>query len=263
MASGVWAEISISGSAWPATGHDGAVIEQQTVAVAQRHGLFEIEQEFGALLAGEHDAPAGAVAGVEHDAVGGGACVPVGRPLDLRYPQHATRLVHILAFTAAPSLWHEGRAKGTSPIRHGAFMQPFRLAVISALLMLALAPARAAEPTGLWLTQKGDARIHVTRCGNAMCGTVVWIKDAIDARTGRPPLDERNPDPAKRNRRIVGMRIFAMAPDGRGNWAGGIYNSDDGQTYAGQLALREGDELEVRGCAGALCGAEFWHKLEP
>jgi uncharacterized protein (DUF2147 family) len=140
-------------------------------------------------------------------------------------------------------------------------MQPFRLAVILALLTLALAPAGAAEPTGIWLTQKADARIHVARCGKAMCGTIVWIKDAIDPQTGRPPIDDMNPDPAKRNHKILGLRIFAMAPDGQGNWAGGIYNSDDGQTYAGKLILRGANEMQVNGCAGVLCGGELWRRV--
>ncbi len=140
-------------------------------------------------------------------------------------------------------------------------MQPFRIAVISAVLMLALAPARAAEPTGIWLTQKADARIHVTRCGKTLCGTIVWIKDAIDAQSGRPPVDDKNPNPAKRNRRIVGLRIFAMNADGQGNWVGGIYNSDDGQTYAGKLVLRGADQLQVNGCAGVICGAETWRRV--
>ena len=140
-------------------------------------------------------------------------------------------------------------------------MRPLRTAALIAAFLLGFAPAKAAEPTGTWLTQKGDARIRVARCGNAMCGTVVWIKDAIDPATGKPPVDDKNPDAAKRNRKILGMRIFAMAPDGQGSWAGGIYNSDDGQTYAGKLVLRGPDELQVNGCAGALCGGEAWHRV--
>jgi uncharacterized protein (DUF2147 family) len=94
-----------------------------------------------------------------------------------------------------------------------------------------------------------------------MCGTIIWIKDAIDPATGKPPVDDKNPDPAKRNRKIVGLRIFAMAPDGQGNWAGPIYNSDDGQNYAGKLVPRGADQLQVNGCAGALCGGELWTRV--
>ena len=141
-------------------------------------------------------------------------------------------------------------------------MQTFRAATLAALLCAFTPfPVHAAEPTGTWLTQKGDAHIRVAHCGRALCGTVVWLKDAVDPATGKPPVDERNPDPGKRGRRILGLRIFAMAPDGQGAWAGSIYNSDDGQTYAGKLLWHSADRLEVQGCAGVICGGEMWQRV--
>jgi uncharacterized protein (DUF2147 family) len=133
------------------------------------------------------------------------------------------------------------------------------ISLAAALLMIGVtAPARAAEPTGTWLTQRSDAQIRVARCGPSMCGTVVWLRNEVDARTGQPPVDSRNPNPSMRNRKILGLRIFAMASDGNGGWAGGIYNAEDGQTYAGRLVLRDPYRLEVHGCAGPLCGSETW-----
>ena len=140
-------------------------------------------------------------------------------------------------------------------------MRPFRAAVLIAAFLFGTVSAQAAEPTGTWLTQKGDARIHVARCGNAMCGTVIWIKDAIDPTTGKPPVDDQNPDPTKRSRKIVGIRIFSMTKDANGIWAGGIYNSDDGKTYAGKLLLQGENQLQVNGCTGALCGGELWSRV--
>jgi len=140
-------------------------------------------------------------------------------------------------------------------------MHPFRAtATVVFVLAVTLGFASAAEPTGTWLTQNADAHIHIAHCGKALCGTVVWLKEAIDPATGKPPVDAKNPDPGKRNRRIIGLRIFAMTADGQGDWSGAIYNSDDGQTYAGKLVLR-GTQLEVHGCAGALCGSETWRKV--
>ena len=139
-------------------------------------------------------------------------------------------------------------------------MRPLRTAALIAAILLGIASAQAAEPTGTWLTQKGDARIHVARCGNELCATIVWTKDVIDPATGKPPVDDMNPDPAKRNRKIVGMRIFSMVKDANGIWSGGIYNSDDGKTYAGKLLPVGDDQLQVNGCAGALCGGELWSR---
>ena len=135
-----------------------------------------------------------------------------------------------------------------------------RIAVVIVALMLALAaaPARAEELIGTWLTQQGDAHIRVAKCGKALCGTIAWLRDAIDAQTGQPPADVKNPNANLRSRKILGIRIFAMEQDATGSWAGGIYNSDDGQTYQGRLAPRGDNQLEVQGCAGALCGSEIW-----
>jgi uncharacterized protein (DUF2147 family) len=140
-------------------------------------------------------------------------------------------------------------------------MHPFRAAAIAVLILGFVPAAEAAEPTGLWLTEKGDAHIRIAHCGQALCGTVVWLKDAVDPDTGKPPIDDKNPDPRKRGRRILGIRIFAMTPDGQGNWAGGIYNSDDGQSDAGKLLWHSADKLEVQGCAGVICGGEMWRRV--
>jgi uncharacterized protein (DUF2147 family) len=136
-----------------------------------------------------------------------------------------------------------------------------RLVTATAIACLPLsAPALADQPTGTWLTQNGDARIRVAPCGKSICGTVVWLRDPIDPATGQPHADSKNPDPAKRSRKVVGLRIFSMAPSPEGGWSGPIYNSDDGKTYAGKVFLRGPTQLEVGGCAGALCGSEMWSR---
>jgi uncharacterized protein (DUF2147 family) len=141
------------------------------------------------------------------------------------------------------------------------FLRRAAAIILASLFAAAIQQANAAEPTGTWLTQQGDAHIRVTKCGAAMCGTITWLKDAVDSATGQPPVDSRNPNPALRNRKVLGIRIFAMAPDGSGNYAGTIYNTDDGQTYQAKLMLRGAEQLEVQGCAGPLCGSEIWSKV--
>jgi uncharacterized protein (DUF2147 family) len=124
------------------------------------------------------------------------------------------------------------------------------------------APAHAADPTGLWLTGAGDARIRVARCGAGMCGTIVWLKDPIDRATGKPQRDDKNTDPGKQSRPILGLQIFSMAPNETGKWSGRIYNADDGKTYAASIALDNPSALKVTGCVGALCGSETWTRVE-
>jgi len=144
-------------------------------------------------------------------------------------------------------------------------ISPFRLTALALFAWsaaLATSPARAEEYVGTWLTQQADAHIRVAKCGKALCGTVTWLKDAVDAKTGKPPVDDKNPDPAKRTRKILGIQIFSMEQDATGSWKGGIYNSDDGKTYEGRLSAHGEDELEVQGCSGSLCGSETWTRTK-
>jgi uncharacterized protein (DUF2147 family) len=137
-----------------------------------------------------------------------------------------------------------------------------RAAALVVPLILMTTAASAEEMIGTWLTQQGDARIRVAKCGAALCGTVAWLRDAVDA-TGKPPIDSKNPNPTLRSRKVLGIRIFEMQQDAMGSWTGGIYNADDGQTYRGRLAPRGENELEVQGCSGSLCGSETWTRAPP
>ena len=117
----------------------------------------------------------------------------------------------------------------------------------------------ASGPAGVWLTQSGDARIKVSRCGNALCGRVVWLKEPIDKKTGKAQLDDHNADPALRGRKIVGISLFIdMQAAGANQWSGRIYNADDGKTYASTVTLLPSGNLNVRGCMGTLCAGEDW-----
>ena len=134
--------------------------------------------------------------------------------------------------------------------------------MLAALFAFLATPASAEEFVGTWLTQQGDAQIRVAKCGKAMCGTVAWLRDPNDAKTGQPLTDVKNPNPSLRSRKILGIRIFAMEQDNTDSWTGGIYNYDDGQTYKGRLVPRGDAELEVQGCAGSLCGSEVWTRAK-
>ncbi|MFB9262441.1 DUF2147 domain-containing protein [Bradyrhizobium erythrophlei] len=119
--------------------------------------------------------------------------------------------------------------------------------------------AKANDPAGVWLTQSGDAKIKVSRCGSALCGRVVWLKDPIDKATGKRQLDDKNANPALRNRPVIGISLFInMQADGPNKWSGQIYNADDGKTYTSSVTLLSSGSLNVRGCMGTLCAGEDW-----
>lgn len=134
---------------------------------------------------------------------------------------------------------------------------------LTALVFVALGvaqPAMAADdPTGTWLTQAGDAKIKVTKCGAELCGTVIWLKQPMDTDTGKPAVDNKNPNRALANRPIIGLQLFeGIRPDGPNKWSGRIYNADDGQSYTSHISVSGPDTLKVEGCVGSLCGGETW-----
>jgi uncharacterized protein (DUF2147 family) len=138
----------------------------------------------------------------------------------------------------------------------------FILAILAALLTAPTTKARAGdEPTGVWLTQAGDAKVRVSKCGGGICGVVVWLRDPIDPATGKPQVDDKNPNPALARRPIIGLPLFSgMRPAGPNKWSGQIYNADNGNSYASNISLAGPDSLRVEGCVGALCGGETWSR---
>ena len=142
-----------------------------------------------------------------------------------------------------------------------------RLIFIAASLavLLTAPPAQAqgaSEPTGIWQTQAGDARVKISKCGGGICGVIVSLREPIDPATGKPQVDSKNPNPALHSRPIVGLPLFsAMRPVAPGKWSGQIYNADDGGTYASSITLAGADTLRVEGCVGALCGGETWTRV--
>ena len=135
--------------------------------------------------------------------------------------------------------------------------------VLAALLAAPLARAQSAgEPGGTWLTQASDARIRVSKCGNGICGVIVGLKDPIDPATGKPQLDDKNPNPALKKRPMIGLSLFSgMRASGPRKWSGQIYNADDGSTYASNVSVTSANTLRVEGCVGALCGGETWTRV--
>jgi uncharacterized protein (DUF2147 family) len=138
----------------------------------------------------------------------------------------------------------------------------FIIACIATLFASVPASAQGTEPTGIWLTQAGDARVRVSKCGGGICGVIVWLREPIDSSTGRPQVDDKNPNPALKTRPVIGLPLFSgMRPSGPNKWSGQIYNADDGGTYASSISLAGSDSLRVEGCVGALCGGETWTRF--
>jgi uncharacterized protein (DUF2147 family) len=139
----------------------------------------------------------------------------------------------------------------------------FIIAILAAFLGAPPAKAQSGgDVGGIWLTQAGDARVRVSKCGGGICGVIVWLKDPINPATGKPQVDDKNPNPSLARRPMIGLPLFSgMHSSGPNRWSGQIYNADDGSTYASNVSLVDADTLKVEGCMGAFCGGENWTRV--
>jgi uncharacterized protein (DUF2147 family) len=153
----------------------------------------------------------------------------------------------------------------TTFIQGATMIRQFRFAglVLAGFLIAAQSAFAADDPAGTWLTQAGDAKVKVAKCGGGLCGTVIWLKQPFDTDTGKPATDSKNPNRELAMRPIIGLQLFeSMRVDGPSRWSGRIYNADDGQSYDSHISVAGLDTLKVEGCVGSLCGGETWTRAK-
>ena len=131
-------------------------------------------------------------------------------------------------------------------------------ALALATITIAASPASAGDPTGMWLSQDGDVKMKVARCGDAICSTIAWLKHPNDDK-GKPKVDLNNADTSKRSRPIMGSAIILpMKADGADKWSGQVYNAEDGKTYSGSFALSGANKADLKGCVAIICKTKTW-----
>jgi len=104
-------------------------------------------------------------------------------------------------------------------------------------------PAHAADVFGVWLHEAGTSKVRIAKCGDALCGSIVWLKS--------------DKSPAK-----IGQRIFYdMKPSGENAWQGSAFDPESEKTYSGKMTL-SGDALKTSGCAlgGLICRSVSWSR---
>ena len=115
---------------------------------------------------------------------------------------------------------------------------------------------------GTWLSGDGDGWIEITLAGDGLSGIV---KGSPNADADRPDTDEKNPDPALRDRPLIGLDLFSgFSYDGDGRWSGGtIYDPNSGKTYRCIITVVDGETLKVRGYIGVpmLGRTETWTRV--
>jgi uncharacterized protein (DUF2147 family) len=132
-----------------------------------------------------------------------------------------------------------------------------------AALVLLLASAATAAPQGVWLTEDGDGAVEIFKCGELLCGRIVWQKSPVGA-DGSLDIDDRNPDPALRQRPICGLQIIGgLTASDPATWNGGwVYDPDSGKTYHVKLTMESADTIRLRGYIGIplLGESQIWRR---
>jgi uncharacterized protein (DUF2147 family) len=139
----------------------------------------------------------------------------------------------------------------------------FTAAMFGLICMSGVALADSTE--GTWLSEDGGTKVHLSNCGGGkLCGTVVWLQEPTDEKTGKPKTDKLNPDQSKRARPLIGLRVVqGLAPNGPDNWSGQIYNADDGRTYQASMKVQSPQTVRVQGCVlGILCKNQIWTRAK-
>jgi uncharacterized protein (DUF2147 family) len=117
----------------------------------------------------------------------------------------------------------------------------------AAVALTAAASAQSAEDAlGVWENPQNKSHTEFYKCGADVCAKIVRVVD--DQKT-----DDKNPDPAKRSRPIVGLVIMQGAKKtGPATWSGQLYNRADGKTYSGTLTVKSRNAVELSGCVAAI-----------
>jgi len=125
------------------------------------------------------------------------------------------------------------------------------------IVLLTAATPFAAGPndiSGIWKTDMDEAKVEIYMCEDKICGKIIWLKNPLytessEGDVGFPVIDHKNPDPALRNRPVIGLRILeGFIAKGENNWEDGtFYDPKSGKTYKGKMHLAAPDRLELRG----------------
>jgi len=127
------------------------------------------------------------------------------------------------------------------------------LAAFGLALLGLPAQAQSPDPSGTWLTQSGDTRVRIAKCGTALCGIIV---------SSTYQKDTNNADPKLRERSMVGVQMISDIRPSSDGFSGQLYNPQDGKTYTGKLKVMSPNTLQLSGCVlgGLICRSQTWTK---
>lgn len=145
-------------------------------------------------------------------------------------------------------------------------MRSLIFSLLSAFVFTLSGQAQEADSIlGRWLSESGKAKVEIFKTGDKYYGKIVWLKTPLNEQ-GQPKVDKNNPDPAKRNHKLMGLLLLkSFVYDGKGVWKSGtIYDPEKGKEYNCIMTLKSNGTLSIRGYVGiSLLGrSTIWARTE-
>jgi uncharacterized protein (DUF2147 family) len=104
----------------------------------------------------------------------------------------------------------------------------------TALLLASPCKAFAFTPSGYWQTEDKQTVIEFKPCAEALCGYLAFTGVEAGAK------DEKNPDPAQRNRTLCNLLLVTgLKKDGEHYSGGAFYDPETGASYNVKLSNKE------------------------
>ena len=125
-----------------------------------------------------------------------------------------------------------------------------------ALITTPVLAQTAEDAIGVWENPENKSHTEFYKCGDNVCAKIIKV---VDGQT----TDDKNPDPAKRSRPIVGLVIMEGAKkSGDNKWSGTLYNRADGKSYSGTITVKSKSTLDLSGCVAlVVCRTTTWTRV--
>ena len=117
---------------------------------------------------------------------------------------------------------------------------------------------------GVWFNEEKTSKVLIFKEGTKYFAKIAWLKEPISTKTGKPRVDDLNPDEKMHNVPMMGLVIMKnFVFDGKNEWESGtIYDPKNGKTYKCYMKFDSPGKLKIRGYIGVsiLGRSTYWTK---
>ena len=102
---------------------------------------------------------------------------------------------------------------------------------------------------GIWFNEEKTSKVEIFKKGTLYFAKIVWLKETNDKVTGKPRVDNLNPDVKLQKTPLLGLVIMKnFVFDGKDEWEDGtIYDPKKGKTYSCYMSFDDLGKLKIHG----------------